>query len=146
MLKMKKFKITTILLTTFIIAFYACKKEDPIAGADFVKERFIGKWPLKNQVIIEIENFRDTVRNDTIPYLPVDTLVYTADGKYTREGITVDYTIDAAGENITYNTTPAATWNIKFMRNTSITLTQERTEQVGTTTITIYTEDQLDKK
>ncbi len=143
---MRNFKITTILLSTLILVFYACKKEDEIAGADFAKERFVGKWPLKNQVIIEIENFRDTVRNDTIPYLPVDTLVYTTDGKYTRRGITVDYTIDAAGENITYNTTPAATWNIKFMRNTSITLTQERTEQVGANTITTYTEDQLDKK
>ncbi|RZL39638.1 MAG: hypothetical protein EOP00_27670 [Pedobacter sp.] len=135
-----------ILLATLIMVIYACKKEDEIAGADFVKEKFIGKWPLKNQVIIEIENLKDTVRNDTIPYLPVDTLVYTAEGQYTRGGITVGYTIDAAGENITYNTTPTATWNIKFMRNTSIILTQQRTEQVGGKTITTYTEDQLDKK
>ncbi|TKB97498.1 hypothetical protein [Pedobacter cryotolerans] len=143
---MRNFKITIILLSIFAVAIYGCKKEEEIAGSEFAKERFIGKWPLKNQVIIEIENFRDTNRNDTIPYLPVDTLVYTADGKYTRRGITVDYTIDAAGENITYNTTPATTWRIKFMRNTSIILTQERTEQVGTNTITTYTEDQLDKK
>lgn len=146
MLKMRNLKNTTILLSIFILAFYACKKEDEIAGADFVKERFIGKWPVKNQVVIEIEDFTDTVRNDTIPYLPVDTLVYTADGQYTRGGVTVGYTIDAAGENITYNTKPAETWHIKFMRNTSIILTQERTEQVGTKTVTTYIEDQLDKK
>ena len=140
---MKTLKITTLLFATLTLLFFACEKEEVVGGAEFVKERFVGKWPLKRQVLIT--TFRDSIAIDTIPYLPIDTLVYTADGQYTRNGVTVGYTIDEAGENITYNTTPATTWHIKFMRNTSIILTQERTEQDGNETVTYYTEDQLDK-
>lgn len=138
---MKKFGVALFILT--LILFYACKK-DEVNSKDITKNKFIGKWPLKVRITINTKN-NDTIVNDTLTLTPVDTLVFTPEGKYTRRNTTVDYTIDELGENITYTTTPPTTWNIKFLRIKSIILTQTKTETIGADSYTYYTEEQLIK-
>jgi len=126
-----------------------------INDQEFVKNHFIGKWPLKVSIKITVKN-GDTIVNDkiiygldtpvvTVPTPPIDTLLFTADGKYTKKGMTVNYEIDATGDNISYSTTPPSTWKIEYLRNTSIILTQRRTEKVGADTFNYYVEEQLIK-
>ena len=141
-------------ITSLLIILSACKKE-VINDQEFVKNHFIGKWPLKVSIKITVKN-GDTIVNDkiiygldtpvvTVPTPPIDTLLFTADGKYTKKGMTVNYEIDATGDNISYSTTPPSTWKIEYLRNTSIILTQRRTEKVGADTFNYYVEEQLIK-
>ena len=82
---------------------------------------------------------------DTLRFSPIDTLVFTADGKYTKGLISADYTIDEKGENLTIATTPAVIWHIEYLRQNSIILTQRRTETIGADIFTYYTEENLVK-
>ena len=141
-----------ILLSAFVaIAFFACKEEE-INDQQFVKNHFIGKWPLKVAISITTKNGIIT-KNDTTFYgvdtpvvdFPVDTLEFTNDGKYLRKDESFTYTIDETGDNISYSTSPAETWKIKYLRLKSIILTQEKTEKTGNDTFIYYTEEQLIK-
>jgi hypothetical protein len=140
---MKNLSLPILLLSCLIISIYACKKED-VNTPEFVKSHFVGKWPLKQHIEIVRKN-NVIISNDTTKFSPIDTLVYTADGKYTKAKTTVNYTIDEAGQHITYATSPETTWDIKYLRITSIILTRGRTETVGNDIFTYYTEEQLIK-
>lgn len=140
---MKKLKIVVLLLACLTLTIYACKKET-LSDQQFVQQHFVGKWPLKSRVSIELKN-KDTLKKDTIRFSPIDTLVFTADGKYTKGLISADYSIDAAGENLSIATTPAVNWHIEYLRKTSIVLTQRRTETIGADVFTYYIEENLVK-
>lgn len=140
---MKNLKFVFILLPCLMFTIYACKKE-VVSDQEFVQKRFIGKWPLKSHIEIEIKN-GDTLTWDTTLYSPIDTLFFTADGKYTKGNVSANYSIDAAGEHLTISTTPEVNWLIKHLRNTSIVLSQSRTETIGTDKIVYYTEENLVK-
>lgn len=139
-----------ILLSAFVaVLFYACKEEE-INSQQFVQNYIVGKWPLKVVIAKTTKNGIIT-KNDTVIYgldtlSKVDTLQYTAAGKYIKKkGDTLNYTIDNAGEHITYNRDSIGTWNIKFLRLKSIILTQEKTEKIGSDTFIYYKEQQLIK-
>ncbi|MES2416944.1 MAG: hypothetical protein V4541_02090 [Bacteroidota bacterium] len=145
----KYFFILTLIVFT-LTTFQACKKEE-VNTQEFVKNHIIGKWPLKartettykDDIIISDTTFKYPPTDTSTA--PVDTLLFTADGKYTKKGVTVNYTIDASGEQINYDTSPPSSWKIKYLRNTSIILTQERTEKIGTANFRYYIEEQLIK-
>ncbi len=146
---MRKY-IFPIILSVFIATtFFACKEEE-VSDQQFVKNHFIGKWPLKLTINITSKN-GDTTINDTTFYgldtpnivLPVDTLLYTPENKYIKKGEVFEYSIDETGDHISYTTTPAETWKIKYLRLKSIILTQEKTEKKGSDTFIYYTEEQL---
>lgn len=142
-------KLTLLIFVAIIL--HACKKEE-INNQQFVQNHFVGKWPLKKALKITTKN-GDTIVNDTINYgidlpitaYPIDTMLFTAGGKYIKNGDTVNYTIDKTGDNISYTTTPAETWLIKYLRQKSIILTQQKTEKVGSDTFIYYKEQQLIK-
>jgi len=140
---MKNFKFTLILLACLSLTIDACKKE-VFSDEEVTKQHFIGKWPLKSFVEINVKN-GDTIDNDTTFYSPIDTLYFTADGNYTKGNDNAKYSIDAAGENLTIATNPEVKWLIKHLRNTSIVLSQETTQTVGTDKIIHYTEQNLVK-
>lgn len=148
---MKKISLLIALFALTSIIIHACKKEE-VSNQQFVQNYIVGKWPLKKAVNITIKN-GDTTVNDTINYgigtpttaLPIDTMLFTADGKYTKKGQTVTYTIDETGDNISYKTTPAETWHIKYLRLKSIILMQEKTEKIGSDSFIYYKEQQLIK-
>lgn len=145
---MKNIKFITLALFALVIV--ACKKED-IKSQEVVQKHLIGKWPLKYRVEITYKNNKE-ISNDTISYLPpsgtpqiVDTLVFTADGKFTKDNETVDFKVDETGENITFLSTPPSEWFIKYLRLKSIALSQEKTEKIGNDTFRYYVEEQLIK-
>jgi hypothetical protein len=151
---MKKIVFSITLITSLFIILSACKKE-VINDQEFVKNHFIGKWPLKVSIKITTKNGDTTVNEKiiygldtpvvTVPTPRIDTVSFTADGKYTKKGDTVNYSIDATGDNISYSTTPPSTWKIEFLRNRSIILTQRRTEKIGADNFNYYIEEQLIK-
>jgi hypothetical protein len=148
---MKNFPFSLIFISLIGLFFFACKEEE-ISDQSFVKNHFIGKWPLKVAVDITTKNGTIT-KNDTIFYgidtpvtaFPLDTLEFTSDDKYLRKDESFTYTIDETGDNITYTTSPAETWKIKYLRLKSIILTQEKTEKIGNDTFIYYKEEQLIK-
>lgn len=147
---MRKFIIFIILTTLTLSIFYACKKE-VIDTQEFVKNHVIGKWPLKKHIEITFKN-GDTILNDTTYYsktdtllLPIDTVIFTADGKYTQKDTTYNYSIYANGDSLSITTSPPTKWNIKFLRLYSIILAQEKTKKIGSDTFIYYTETQLTK-
>ncbi|RZL19781.1 MAG: hypothetical protein EOO89_02300 [Pedobacter sp.] len=146
---MKKILVSIALFALASIIFHACKEEE-VNTQQFVQNFVVGKWPLKAEI------FRTTVngavtRNDTLIYgldspakvLKLDTVQFTAAGKYIKKADTLNYTIDATGDNITYSRDTIGTWKIKFLRLRSIILTQEKTEKKGTDTYIYYKEQQL---
>lgn len=148
---MNKLKIVVVLLACLSLGIYACKKET-LNDHDFVQKHFIGKWPLKSRVLLTIVN-KDTTKRDTTRFSPIDTLVFTADGKYTHGLIAGNYTIDEKGENLTLApvtvapTPPVApvTWHIEYLRQTSISLVQRKIETIGADQVTKHTEENLVK-
>ena len=140
---MKKLKFTTLILACIALTFYACKEEE-VNSQEFVQKHFIGKWPLKAHIEITVKN-KDSIKKDTTLFSPIDTVLFTSDGRYSIGNIAANYSIDIAGENLSITTTPPTNWKIKFLRNTSIILSRERTEKVGNDTFTYYTEEQLIK-
>lgn len=143
---MKRLNPVLILLAavTFI---YSCKKED-VNAQELVQKQFIGRWPLK-YTIKTIYTNNVAAKPDTITYNPIDTLIFTADGKVIKQNKTVlstgTYSIDATGESITFSGTPAVTQRLSFVRNTSIGLSTETTVTTGTTATKTVIEDQLIK-
>jgi|GEM_PF-1308160 len=142
-IEMNRLKTIVLLFACLTLVIHACKKET-LTDHDFVQKHFIGKWPLKSRVLLTIKN-KDTIVRDTTRFSPIDTLVFTADNKYTKGLISADYTIDEKGENLTIATTPAVTWHIEYLRQTSIILVQRRSETIGTDQFTYHTEENLVK-
>jgi hypothetical protein len=148
---MKKFAFSVIFISLLSLFFSACKEEE-ISDQTFVKNHFIGKWPLKLTINITTKNGAIT-KNDTTFHgvgtppeeFPVDTLQFTNDDKYIRDDKSFTYTIDETGDNIRYSTTPPETWKIKYLRLKSIILSQEKTEKIGNDTFIYYKEEQLIK-
>ncbi len=146
---MRKYILPIILSVFIATTFFACKEEE-VSDQQFVKNHFIGKWPLKLTVNLTVKN-GDTTINDTTFYgldtpnivLPVDTFLYTPENKFIRKAKTVEYTIDEKGDYISYKTTPSETWKIKYLRLKSIILTQEKSEKKGADNFIYYTEEQL---
>ncbi len=122
--------LKTIALFSFIalLSIYSCKKEEG-NGQEFVQNYIIGKWPLKYNIrTVSNSNFGD--KSDTlIRYNPIDTLVFTEDGKVKRVNKTIistmDYSIDATGENITFKGTTTVSLRLVFVRNTSLVIGTE---------------------
>ncbi|RZL45021.1 MAG: hypothetical protein EOP00_18415 [Pedobacter sp.] len=145
---MKNFKIAIILTGMIAITFNACKKEE-FTDKQTVEKQFLGRWPLKYRITTVINNF--TTRIDTTLYLPVDTLIFTEDGKYERRNNTIiangNYSFDEAGDNITFSGTPAVTQKLSYVRITSIgLLISDITTGTGITKTRTVIEDQLNKK
>jgi hypothetical protein len=148
---MKNLFFFIVLFALASILFYACKEEE-INDQQFVQNYFVGRWPVKARIAINVKN-GDTILNDTTLYAPIDTLgdkmdtvAFTSDGKYIKNGDTLsNYSIDGTGDNISYSNDLMGTWNIKFLRLKSIILTQEKTEKKGPDTFLYYKEEQLIK-
>ena len=130
-----------IILFVFVsIILYACKEEE-VSTQQFVQNFIVGKWPHKATVLITRKNGAIT-KNDTLVYgldspaieRPLDTVQFTALGKYVKNRDSINYTIDSEGKNITFARDTIGTWNIKFLRLRSIILVQEKTEKVGSDT------------
>lgn len=113
----------------------------------FLQQHLVGKWPLKFRVSLTYNN-NIISKTDTISkYNPIDTLLFTADGKYEKRNKTVlssgTYSVDESGENITFKSnTTTLTQKFNYVRNTSIGLIiSETTTANGRVVI----EDQLKK-
>ena len=142
---MRKVKTIFLCLISCGITGYSCQKE-PIDPKVFVEQQLEGVWLINSRVNINVKNMNDTILNDTTFYSPADTVAFTTEGKYYRANMLVNFTIDAAGENITYQTPIPDVWHIDFVRNKSIGLTQTETKTIGTDTFKYYTEEVLSKK
>jgi hypothetical protein len=125
---MKTIKTVALILMICLFAFYSCKKEE-VNNQEYVQKFIIGKWPLKYNIrTISNPNFGD--KSDTlIRYNPIDTLVFTEDGTVKRVNKTLissmSYSIDEAGENITFKGTTTNTLKLVFVRNTSLIIGTE---------------------
>ncbi|SFG94553.1 hypothetical protein [Pedobacter insulae] len=146
---MRKYIFSVAFFAFMAIIFFTCKK-DEINDQEFVKNHFVGRWPLLKTINITTKN-GDTTVKDTVYYgldspkvvIPIDTLLFTKEDKYIKAGDTVNYTIDETGDHISFSTIPAETWKIKYLRLKSIILTREKTEKKGSDTFIYYTEEQL---
>ncbi|RZK42793.1 MAG: hypothetical protein EOO90_05570 [Pedobacter sp.] len=148
---MRKHPFSFLCLLAVVAMFYACKKE-PVDSQEFVKNHFLGGWPLKKEISITREN-GIIIKNDTLEFgldspnvvLPLDTVQFTAEGLSIRNKgkDTVSYTIDATGDNITYSLASMGTWNIKTFQWRNIVLTQEKREVSGSNVIIYYKEEQF---
>ncbi|RZK33548.1 MAG: hypothetical protein EOO90_32125, partial [Pedobacter sp.] len=120
---MSKSKILLIVLAFITLAFYACKKE-VLTDKQASLQQLVGRWPLKYKIRTREDGF--AIRKDTTAYNPVDTLVFSADGTYFQTNKTViksgTFTIDEAGENITFSGTPSVTQKFNYIRTTTIGL------------------------
>ncbi|MFD0939589.1 hypothetical protein [Pedobacter boryungensis] len=144
---MKKLNLVSILLAGLALTIYSCKKTE-VNPQELVQKQIIGKWPLK-YTIKTIYTNNVAGNPDTVKYNPIDTLVFSADGKVVKQNKTPistrTYSIDATGDNITFSGTPAYTQKLSFVRNTSIGLATETTVTSGTTVTKTIIEDQLIK-
>lgn len=97
--------------------------------AELVRNKFIGKWPLKVRSTAYFKTDATTPDStQTVTFTDVvDTLVFSADGNLVINGANTTYSFDNSHENITYNTTPSVTWNIEFLRVSSIILSRSAT-------------------
>lgn len=126
---MRKLKFVLMGLLTVGAIGYACKKE-PVDSKLFVERYLIGKWPLRMEISSTITNGTASPR-DTTTFNPTDTTSFTSELKFTRRATTVDFTVDAAGENIKFSTTPDSTWHIEYLRTGYFKLVYTRKETVG---------------
>lgn len=144
---MSKSKIIVILLAFVAIAFYACKKE-VLTDKQAALQQLVGRWPLKYR--IRAIDDGDKIIKDTTAYNPVDTLVFTTDGNYTQTNKTIiksgKFTIDDAGESITFSGTPTLTQKLDYIRTTTIGLVfSDATVTTGTTKVRTLIIDELSK-
>ncbi|WP_316786912.1 hypothetical protein [Pedobacter frigiditerrae] len=144
---MSKSKIALILLAFVTFAFYACKKE-ALTDKQAALQQLVGRWPLKLR-IREVDSAA-VIRKDTTAYNPVDTLVFSADGTYFQTNKTIiksgTFTIDEAGENITFSGTPALTQKLNYIRTTTIGLVvSDETVTTGSTKVRTLLIDELSK-
>ena len=141
---MKKF-ILPILLLIVSLTFYACKKEE-IGAQEFVQKKILGRWPLKYNIRTVYTDNVVTKTDTLVTYSPVDTLIFTEDGMATKRNNTiissVKYSIGANGETITFNSTPAVTLQITFVRASSIGFGSQTITQVAGKEVRTVTDDQ----
>ena len=141
---MKKLHIPLILLVLATLSILACKKE-VLTPQQFVQKQILGNWPLKYSIRTVYTNNIATKSDTLNKGLVIDTLVFSADGRVVKrnkiEISSTTYTIDVAGEHITFGTTPTTTQNIIYVRPMSIGLTTETTNGSVKTVV----EDQLIK-
>ncbi len=143
---MKKIVLFLVIVATI---FSACKKEEPVSNQQFVQNYIVGKWPFKVLTAITTKNGMRVDSTTKIyggidsPRLVVDTVQFTAEGKYLKKNDTLNYTINATGDSITYSRDTIDKWKIKFLRLKSIILIQEKTEIKGSDTFIYYKEQQL---
>lgn len=139
---MKKL-ISAIFVLVIIAACLGC--EDEVVDSQvFVNTRLQGRWPLKYRVTT-VYNNNIAATPDTVDYDPVDTLIFTPDGMATVRNKTVisssTYSVDAGGQNITFNQTPPVTLQIRFIRYSSIGFGTETTTRNGANEIRTVVED-----
>jgi PBP1b-binding outer membrane lipoprotein LpoB len=146
---MKQLKSIGILMALAILI-SSCKKteEEPQV---FIQKHILGAWPINYNIKTTLTDDVVTKRDTITRYNPIDTLVFTAEGKAIKRNktiiSTVDYTIAADGETITLATTPAATtFKFTFVHITSIGLGTETTTTVGGQKITTQIADHLNRK
>ncbi|TCC88182.1 hypothetical protein EZ428_20895 [Pedobacter frigiditerrae] len=144
---MSKSKIAPILLAFTALAFYACKKE-VLTDKQAALQQLVGRWPLKYKIRTIEDGFG--IRKDTTAYNPVDTLVFSADGKYIQTNKTViksgTFTLDEAGESITFSGTPALTQKFNYIRTNTIGLVvSDETDATGYVKVRTLTIDELSK-
>lgn len=130
---MRKLNFVLIGLLTIGAMGYSCKKE-PIDSKLFVEHYLQGKWPLRLEIKTITRN--DTVgRPDTTTFTPADTTVFTSDLKFTRRATSVDFAVDATGENIKFSSKPDSTWHIEYLRTGYFKLVYTHKETIGTNII-----------
>ena len=142
-------KKIVLFLVSVATIFSACKKEEQVSNQQFVQNYIVGKWPFKVLTSITTKNglrIDSTTKIygglDTLLKV-VDTVQFTADGKYIKKKDIVQFTIDETGDNIIYSRDSIGTWKIKYLRLKSIILTQEKTEKKGSDNFVYYKEQQL---
>ena len=144
---MSKSKIALIVLAFTTLAFYACKKEVQ-TDKQAALQQLVGRWPLKHRIrAVETGN---VTKKDTTSYNPIDTLVFSADGVYFQTNKTIiksgTFTIDEAGENITFSGTPALTQKFSYIRSSTIGLiVSDETVTTGTAKVRTILVDELSK-
>ena len=146
--EMKNIKTLILLFSLIVLSFNSCKKE-VLSDKDTVQQHFLGRWPAKYRIRTVTDSF--TTRSDTVFNNPVDTLIFETNGSFTRRNnailATGTYTIDEAGENITFSGTPPLTQKINYARNTTIgLLVSDVTTGTGINKVRILVEDQLAKR
>lgn len=146
---MKRLKFAVLFFSCAILAISSCKKieENP---QEFVQNKLVEKkWPLKFTIRRVItDNFIIKIDTPTI-HSPVDTLVFSPDGTVIKRNgdniiFSTNYTIDAAGQNITFALTPPITQKLNYVRDRTIgLLVSDATEKIGGTEVRTIIEDQL---
>lgn len=149
LVKMKQLKFIGILVAV-AIAISACKKEEEEPQV-FIQKHILGAWPINYNIKTTFTEEVLTKRDTLTIYNPVDTMVFTAEGKAIRRNktviSTVNYTISTDGETITLATTPTpTTYKFTFVHITSIGLGTETTTTVGGQKITTQVADHLNRK
>lgn len=144
---MFKSKNIFILLASIGLLFYACKKE-VLTDKQAALQQLVGRWPLKYS--IRAVDDGDTIKKDTTIYNPIDTLVFSADGTYVRSNKTViqsgKYSIDDAGEGITFIGTPSLTQKFDYIRTSTIGLVvSDATVTTGASKVRTIIIDELSK-
>jgi hypothetical protein len=144
-------RLSILFLVCLAIAVISCKKTE-IDPQIFVERHLIGAWPIKYSIqTIFIDGIEQTpVKGDTLTvYNPIDTLVFTEEGNAIRRNktiiSTVGYSISADGETITFNSTPAVTKKITFVRTSSVGFGTETTTTVGGKVVKTQIADHLVK-
>lgn len=145
---MKKLKIGFALFCTVIVCFHSCKKE-VLSDKETVQKQFLGRWPAKYRIRTVYDSF--TTKMDTVISNPIDTLVFNEDGTYVRRNTAIllsgTYSIDEAGENITFKDTASLTRKISYARVTTIgLLVSDVTTGTGINKVRTVIEDQLAKR
>lgn len=143
---MSKFKLLPAFLIGIAIVCFSCEKV-PVDSRIFVERFLTGKdftkWPIQSYVKLELKG-KDTVHKETID-LAIDTVIFNTNSKYIRGTDTVNFSVDAAGENITFSTKPDSTWHIEYLRTSSVKLVHQRSETANGVT-TNYKIEQVFKK
>lgn len=145
---MKKLKTVILFICVIALSFNSCKKE-VLTDKETVQQHFLGRWPAKYRIRTVTDSF--TTRIDTTFNNPIDTLIFDTNGSFTRRNnailATGTYTIDEAGENITFSGTPSLTQKISYARNITIgLLVSDVTTGSGITKVRTVIEDQLAKR
>lgn len=126
---MKRLSVFTFSIILIAIIVFGCKKE-VLTSQEFVQRQIVGTWPLKYSIKTVYTNNIPAKADTLNKNLPIDTLIFSADGIVIKRNkvviSTTSYQIDAAGESITFGT-PAKTQKIIYVRPLSIGLKTETT-------------------
>ena len=123
-------------------------KKDVVTDKEAALRQILGRWPLKYRIRTINNGF--TNRLDSTIYNPVDTLIFTDDGKFVKRNKTVisagNYSVDEGGQNITFSGTPILTQKLSYIRVTTIgLLVSDVTIDAGGTKNRTVVVDQLSK-